>query len=212
MSESHSNAPQALAPCLTCQLGLGTRQVWRRLKSCSWPQLSWKLQAKPLHDTALRVWTEFRAATKFRRVQAGGLDFGAEGLGDWLADMQVLPSQMQKNCSRCKVFAPGAAKPACRPAIFTCRPDRLLFTSLLCYYFISIRFQAGGSVSQAAKPACWPAIFTGRPDYLLFCYFTISFPVGSRQKVFASRAAKPACRPAMFTGRPDRLLFYYFTV
>ena len=67
-------------------------------------------------------------------------------------------------------------------------------------------------LSRAAKPACRPSIFTGQPDRLLFYYFTISFPLGFRQEVFASRAAKPACRPAILTGRPDRLLFYYFTI
>ena len=36
---------------------------------------------------------------------------------------------------------------------------------------------------------------------LLFHFHTISFPLSSRQEVFA-------CRPAIFTGRPDR---YYFT-
>ena len=69
----------------------------------------------------------------------------------WLADMQVLLSEMQKNCSKCKVFASRAAKPACRP-----------------------QFSLVGRTSRAAKPACRPAIFTGRPDrllYLLFYYF-----------------------------------------
>ena len=104
---------------------------------------------------------------------------------------------MQKSCSRCNFFASRAAKPACRPAIFTGRPDRLLF-----YYFISIWVQAGVFCISGRKTSAGP--FT---IYL----FTISFLFGSRQEVFASRAAaKPACRPAIFTGRPDRLLFYYF--
>ena len=134
---------------------------------------------------------------------------------------------------------------ACRPVIFTCRPDRLLF-----YYFISIGFQAGGFYISGRKtcmsarhfapggrtvcyvtillfhfhwvagrrflhlgpqkPSCRPAIFTGRPDRLLFYHVTISFPLGSRQEVFASRAAKPAGRPAISTGRQDGLLFYFF--
>ena len=51
--------------------------------------------------------------------------------------------------------------------------------------------------------------FTSRPDRLPFYYFTISFPLGSRQEVFASRAAKPECRTTI-TGRRGRLLFYYF--
>ena len=67
--------------------------------------------------------------------------------------------------------------------------------------------------------------------FYYFYYFTISFPFGSRQRlfafrypecrttiftgrpaVFASRVAKPECRTTIFTGRPDRLLFYYFTI
>ena len=53
--------------------------------------------------------------------------------------------------SRQDIVAPPAAKPACRPAIFTRRPDNLLiyllfscFPIFLFYYFISIGFQAGG--------------------------------------------------------------------
>ena len=128
--------------------------------------------------------------------------------GNWVADMQVLLSEMQKSCSRCKVFASWAAKPACRPTIFTgrpavfasrvakpeCRttiftgrPDRLLF-----YDFISIGFQAKVFASRVAKPECRTTIFTSRPA------------------VFASRVAKPECRTTILTGRPDRLLFYYF--
>ena len=41
-------------------------------------------------------------------------------------------------------------------------------------------------------------------------YFTISFPLGSSQEVFASRAAEPECRTTIFTGQPGRLLFNYF--
>ena len=53
--------------------------------------------------------------------------------------------------------------------------------------------------------------FTGRPDPLLFYHFTISFPLGSRQEVFASRAAKPACRPAHFHKSAGPFTIYYFT-
>ena len=90
--------------------------------------------------------------------------------GNWLADMQVLLSEMQKSCSRCNVFASRAANPACRPAIFSSRPDAFAsraatpacrpaiftsrpgpFTIVLFYYFISIRFQAGGSCISGRK-------------------------------------------------------------
>ena len=64
-----------------------------------------------------------------------------------------------KSCSRCKVVASRAAKPACPPTIFTGRPDRLLF-----YYFVSTRFQAEVFASRVAKPECRTTIFTGRPD------------------------------------------------
>ena len=100
-------------------------------------------------------------------------------------DMQVLLSDMQKSCSRCKVFASRAAKPECRTTIFTGRPAVF--------------------ASRVAKPECRTTIFTGRPDRLLFYYFyyfTISFPFGSRQSFFASQVAKPECRTTIFTGRP----------
>ena len=61
-------------------------------------------------------------------------------------------------------FASRVAKPACRPTIFTGRPAVF--------------------ASRVAKPECRTTIFTGRLDRLLFCYFTISFPLSSRQEVF----------------------------
>ena len=68
------------------------------------------------------------------------------------------------------------------------------FTVLLFYYFISTGFQAEVA-SGVAKPDCRATIFTCRPDRLLFYYFTISFPLRSRQEVlFASRTAFPACQ------------------
>ena len=162
---------------------------------------------------------------------------GASGIG--VFDMQVLLSEMQNRCSRCKVFASRVAKPECRTTIFTgrpavfasrvakpecrttifaSRPDRLLFcyfTILLFYYFISIRFQAGVFASRVAKPECRTTIFTGRPAVFASraakpeCRTTI---FTGRPAVFASRVAKPECRTTIFTGRPDRLLFYYFTI
>ena len=141
--------------------------------------------------------------------------------------------------SRQERFTSRATTPACRPAIFTGRPDRLLF-----YYFISIGFQAGTFYISSRHPcmsACHfhrsarpftillfhfhsvpgrnvlhlepPPLHVGPPfspvGQTVYC-FTISFPFGSRQERFTSRATTPACRPAIFTGRPDRLLFYYF--
>ena len=38
--------------------------------------------------------------------------------GTVLADMQVSLSEMQRDCSRCKIFASRAATPECRPAEF----------------------------------------------------------------------------------------------
>ena len=57
--------------------------------------------------------------------------------GNWLADIQVLLSEMQKICWRCNFFAFRAAKPACRPAIFTGRLDYLLF------YHFTLSFPLG---------------------------------------------------------------------
>ena len=90
-------------------------------------------------------------------------------------DMQVLLSEMQKSCSRCEVFASRVAKPECRSTIFTGRPAVF--------------------ASRVAKPECRTTIFTGRPVRLLFYYFTISFPLGSRQRFFACRAANPTRPP-----------------
>ena len=94
--------------------------------------------------------------------------------------MQVLLSEMQNSCSRCKVFASRVAKPECRTTIFTGRPAVF--------------------ASRVAKPESRTTIFTGRPDRLLFYYFyfyyfTISFPSGSRQRFFACRAANPTRPP-----------------
>ena len=63
--------------------------------------------------------------------------------GNWWFDMQILLSEMQKSCSRCKVFASRVAKPECRTTVFTGRPA--VFASRL------------------AKPECRTTIFTGRP-------------------------------------------------
>ena len=64
------------------------------------------------------------------------------------------------------------------------------------------RFLHLGPQNLHVGPAFSPV---GRTVYystvLLFSYFTIAFPLGSRQEVLASWAAKPACRPATFTGR-----------
>ena len=121
--------------------------------------------------------------------------FGA--VGNWVFDMQVWLSEMQKSCPGCKVFASRVAKPECRTTIFTGRPAVF--------------------ASRVVKPECRTTIFTGRPDRLLFYYFTILLfyyfiSIRFQAEVFASRVAKPECRTTIFTGRPDRLLFYYFTI
>ena len=116
------------------------------------------------------------------RVRRGKVNFKVRTCGNWVTDMQVLLSEMPKNCSRCKVVASRAAKPACRTTIFTSRPDRLLF-----YYFISSGFQAKGFripgrktcmsghhfyrsagcfCISGQKPACQTTIFNGRPPFL----------------------------------------------
>ena len=82
--------------------------------------------------------------------------------GNRVFDMQVLLSEMQKICSRCKVFASRVTKPECRTTIFTGRPAVF--------------------ASRVAKAECRTTIFTSRPDRLLFYYVTISFPFGSRQR------------------------------
>ena len=103
------------------------------------------------------------------------------------------------------VFASRVAKPECRTTIFTGWPGRLLFYHyyyfyyfcyfLRFYYFSSIRFQAEVLASRVAKPECPTTIFTSRPDRLLYYYFIISFPFGSRQRLFACRAANPTRPP-----------------
>ena len=111
-------------------------------------------------------------------------------VGNWVFDMQILLSNMQKSCPRCKVFASRVAKPECRTTIFTGRPHRLLF-----YYFtISFPFGSRQKVfaSRVAKPECRTTIFTGRPA------------------VFASRVAKPECRTTIFTSRPDAFSRVFF--
>ena len=57
-----------------------------------------------------------------------------------------------------------------RPAIFTGRPDRLLYFTILLFHF---HWVAGRRFLHLGpqKPACRPAIFTGRPGRLLFFYF-----------------------------------------
>ena len=79
--------------------------------------------------------------------------YGDGGTG-WPPTYTFCCLRCKKNCSRCKVFAFRAATPACRPAIFTGRPDVF--------------------ASRTTTPACRP-IFTGPPDRLLFYYVTISF-------------------------------------
>ena len=85
-------------------------------------------------------------------------------------------------------------------------------TILQLNYFISTGFQAGGFCILGHKTGMSARHFhrSAGPSIFYYFTFTISFPLGSRQEVFASWAARPACRPAIFTGRPDRLLFYYF--
>ena len=91
------------------------------------------------------------------------------------------------------IFASRAKKPECRTTSFTGRPA--IFAS------------------RAKKPACRPTIFTSRPDRLLVCYCTISFPLGSRQEVFASRGRKTCMSAHHFhqsAGPFTTLRFYYF--
>ena len=62
--------------------------------------------------------------------------------------------------SKWEVFASRPAKPACRPTIFTSRPDRLLF------YYFTISFPLGSRqevcASRPAKPACRLTFFACR--------------------------------------------------
>ena len=57
----------------------------------------------------------------------------------------------------------------------------------------------GTEVSTGIYLTLWISLCFIDPSLLgfvaerMFCYFAISFPLGSRQEVFASRAAKPAC-------------------
>ena len=92
-------------------------------------------------------WTKF---LDNHRNATGGL---AHQPGNWVFDMQVLLSEMQNSCSRCKIFASRVAKPECQTTIFTGRPAVF--------------------ASRVAKPECRTTIFTGRPDRLLFYYFSI---------------------------------------
>ena len=90
------------------------------------------------------------------------------------------------------------------------------FHRLLFFYFtifISIGFHAGGFCISSRHPC----MHVGPPfspicrAIFLFCYFTISFPFGSRQEVSASRVATPACRAAIFhqSAGPFTILFFY---
>ena len=112
--------------------------------------------------------------------------------------------------SRQEVFASRAAKPECRTTISPVGGAVYYFTiSLFHFHWVpGRRFLHLAPQNLNVGPPFSPS---GRRR-LLFYYFTISFPLGSRQEVFASRAAKPECRTTIFTGRPDRLLFYYFTI
>ena len=114
-------------------------------------------------------------------------------------------------------FESRAAKPACRPAIFTSRPDRLLFycfAIFLFYYFISIGLQAGGFCISGRK-TCMSARHFHRSasplTFLLFHYFTISFPLGSRQEVLHLGPQNLHVAPPFY--RPFTILLFtiYFT-
>ena len=88
--------------------------------------------------------------------------------------MQVLLCEMQKSCSRCKVFASRVAKPECRTTIFTGRPA--VFASRVAKPECRTTIFTGRPAvfaSRVAKPECRTTIFTSRPDRLLFYYFTI---------------------------------------
>ena len=83
-----------------------------------------------------------------------------------------------------EVFASRVAKPECRTTIFTGRPA--VFASRVAKPECRTTISTGRPAvfaSRAAKPECRTTIFTGGPDRLLSYYFTISFPLGSRQEV-----------------------------
>ena len=142
--------------------------------------------------------------------------------GNWVADMQVVLSEMQKSFSRCKVFASRAAKPACRPTIFTGRPS--VFASRVAdlnveppfspvgrtVYYFTISFPVGsrqrflhlGSRNLNVEPPFSPV---GRTVY----YFTISFPVGSRQRFLHLGSRNLNVEPPF---SPVGRTVYYFTI
>ena len=140
--------------------------------------------------------------------------------GNWVADMQVLRSEMHKGCSRWKVFASRTAKPAPVSRPFLHLGSRNLNVEppfspvgrtvyyLTMYYFMSIRFQAEVFASRETCMSNHHFDRSAGPfTVLLFCYF---ISIRFQAEVFASRVAKPECRTTIYTGRQDRLLFYYF--
>ena len=100
--------------------------------------------------------------------------------------MQVLLSEMQKNCSKCH-WVPGR---------------RLL-------YLGPQNLHVGPPFSPVGRAVYY---FTLSLFYSFNYYFTIllfHFPLGSRQEVFASRAAKPACRTAFSPAGPFTVLLFH---
>ena len=102
--------------------------------------------------------------------------------GTVLADMQVSLSEMQKDCSRCKIFASRAATPECRPAEFHRFGPRTLSSTRQSAIFSEnartlharTRFPTRIFASRAANPARRTAVFTGRLAILLFYYLSNS--------------------------------------
>ena len=68
----------------------------------------------------------------------------------------------------------------------------------------------GFFASRVAKPECRTTIFTGRPDRLLSYYFSISFPLGSRQEVFLHLGSRNLNVGPPFS--PVGRTVYYFTL
>ena len=126
---------------------------WRGVSSCSQFTIS-RPFSQVSGDSPKSPGTK-KLATPFSHLV--GMSNGPNSPGNWVFDMQVLLSEMQKSCSRCKVFASRVAKPECCTTIFTSRPAVF--------------------ASRVAKPECRTTIFISRPDRLLSYYFTIFFIV-----------------------------------
>ena len=143
---------------------------------------------------------------------------------NWLADMGFAVRDA-KDCPGCKVFASRAAKPACRPALFTSRPDHLLFYDFTISFPLGSKQEGGFCIS--GRNACMSARHfhqsAGPFAILPFYYFTIllffSFSMSLFYYFISIRffaggfciSGRMTCMSARhFTSQPDRL--YYFTI